>query len=300
MEKPFLLHMFTPANNLSPFDVNMAYDAGWSAAIPYTGVSLDEVAELVQDTIFSRGPKGARKTGIFIGGRDMHLAMDMLERAREAMVPPFEVSVFADPSGAFTTSAGMMAAAERQLKKVHKITFERLRVMVFGGTGPVGSACAVLAAKAGADASIVSHSSFEKARKAAEYCSERYGVSIAGVDGSSDEQVHGLLDEADVVFSAARAGVQILSAADVAAAPRLKVAVDVNAVPPSGIEGVGAQDDGVLMPHSPSGALGIGALAVGNLKYQTQHQLLLCMRETENPVYLDFQAASDWAREHAG
>jgi hypothetical protein len=35
--------MFTTAKNLSPFDVNMAVDAGWLAAIPYINVEPDEV-----------------------------------------------------------------------------------------------------------------------------------------------------------------------------------------------------------------------------------------------------------------
>ena len=100
MERPYLLHMITPAKNLSPFDVNMAYDAGWTACTPYLRVVLEEVEGLVRDAIFSRGPKAVRRTGIFLGGRDIHLAMDMLEAARGSMVPPFEVSVLADPSGA--------------------------------------------------------------------------------------------------------------------------------------------------------------------------------------------------------
>ena len=107
MEKPYLLHLITPAKNASPFDVNMAYDAGWDAVTAYTNVESDEVDNLVQDAIFSRGPKAVKRTGLFIGGRDMVLAMDMLESARESMVPPFEVSVFADPSGAFTTAAAI-------------------------------------------------------------------------------------------------------------------------------------------------------------------------------------------------
>lgn len=82
MEKPYLLHFATPGNRVSPFDVNMAYDAGWNAVIPYAGVGLDEIADFTQDAIFSRGPKGARRTGIFIGGRDAVLASDMLQRAR--------------------------------------------------------------------------------------------------------------------------------------------------------------------------------------------------------------------------
>ena len=115
MEKPFILHMLTPGTNVSPFDVNMALDAGYHAVIPYTGVTLEEVTALVQDAIFSRGPKGVKHTGVFIGGRDIGLAADMLKRTRQSMVPPFEVSVFADPSGAFTTAAAMVAAVERQL-----------------------------------------------------------------------------------------------------------------------------------------------------------------------------------------
>ena len=78
MEKPYLLHLFTPTPQASPFDVNMAYDAGYTAVIPYTGVSLADIGNLTQDAIFSRGPKGVRRTGIFIGGREIGLAADML------------------------------------------------------------------------------------------------------------------------------------------------------------------------------------------------------------------------------
>ena len=43
MEKPFILHMLTTAKNLSPFDVNMALDAGWVSALPYINVEPSEV-----------------------------------------------------------------------------------------------------------------------------------------------------------------------------------------------------------------------------------------------------------------
>lgn len=109
MQKPKLLHLFTAASNASPFDVNMAYDAGYDAVTPYINVSLDQVEALTQDAIFSRGPKGVKRTGIFIGGREPALASDMLATARKSMFPPFQVSVFADPSGAYTTAAAMVA-----------------------------------------------------------------------------------------------------------------------------------------------------------------------------------------------
>ena len=154
MEKPYLLHLFTPTPQASPFDVNMAYDAGYTAVIPYTGVSLADIGNLTQDAIFSRGPKGVRRTGIFIGGREIGLAADMLDAARKAMVPPFAVSVFADPSGAFTTAAAMVACVERQLARTHATKLEDITVIVLGGTGPVGAAAAALAAGAGARVAI--------------------------------------------------------------------------------------------------------------------------------------------------
>ena len=94
MEKPFLLHMITPENNISPFDANMAFDAGWNSVIPYTNIGMDEIQGIVQDTIFSRSPSALKRTGIFIGGRDTHMAMDMIDEAKKHMVPPFEVPVF--------------------------------------------------------------------------------------------------------------------------------------------------------------------------------------------------------------
>ena len=76
-----ILHMLTPLKHVSPFDVNMALDAGYDAVIPYTSVLLDEVAGLVQDAIFSRPPDRGARTGIFIGGKDAVLALDMLDAA---------------------------------------------------------------------------------------------------------------------------------------------------------------------------------------------------------------------------
>ena len=298
-DRRYLLHMITTAKNLSPFDVNMAYDAGWDACTPYVGVVLDEVRGLVQDAIFSRGPKGVRRTGIFLGGRDAHLAMDMLAAAKRAMVPPFEVSVFADPSGAFTTAGAMVACVESALRKGHGAGLSGQRALVFGGTGPVGSAAAVLAARAGADTVILSHRDLATAQQAARACSERYGVTLFAGDGSSDERVGGLLAEADVVFNAAAAGVQVLSASQIGSAHRLKAACDVNAVPPAGIEGVGLMDKAAPLAASRSGALGIGALAVGNVKYRAQNRLLKRMHEADTPQYLGFVEAFDAAREHA-
>lgn len=296
MEKPFVLHAFTPLPQMSPFDINMAYDAGYNAVVPYTNVALDQVAGLTQDAIFSRGPKGAKRTGIFIGGRDNGLAADMLDRARKAMVPPFEVSVFADPSGAVTTAAAMVAVVERALRKTHDTGLEDKRVIVFGGTGPVGAAAGVLASLAGARVGFVGREDVTRARRAAEENNARYGSHIDAVDGSTDALRLALMQQADVVLATAKAGHQVVSRALLDAAAELLVAADVNAVPPAGVEGLGAMDDGKPLAAASGRAIGIGALAVGNVKYQTQRALFQAMLAAEKPLYLYLHEAFEQAR----
>lgn len=297
MEKPTILHMLTTAKNLSPFDVNMALDAGWTSAIPYLNVEAEEVRALVQDAIFSRSQKALKRTGVFIGGRDTKQAMDMLQCARLAMVPPFEVSVFADPSGAFTTAAGMVAAVERELQKKFKTGLEGKNILALGGTGPVGQAAAVIAAKAGANVRIIGRQ-LERAQSIAQMCSAEFGKGEIAIGAGADADKAALMQTADVVFATAAAGIEVLSAELVAAAPQLKVAADVNAVPPSGIAGLDAFHDGTPIAGSKCGALGIGALAIGNIKYQAQHRLLKKMLHSDKPVYLHFEHAFELAREY--
>ena len=300
MEKPYILHLFTPMAQASPFDVNMAYDAGYDAVVAYTQVALDQVAALTQDTIFSRGPKGAKRTGIFIGGRDNGLAADMLDAARKAMVPPFEVSVFADPSGAFTTAAAMVAAVERHLKKSHDTDLQGKTVMIFGGSGPVGAAAAVLASQAGAKVGIVGREDTTRARSTAEDCNRRYATSVEPVAANTDALKAAMMQQADVALATAKAGYRVVTKGLLALAPRLLVAADVNALPPSGVEGIDAMDDGEPLRARSEKAVGIGALAIGSIKYKTQRSLLEAMLKADKALYLDLRDAFAQARKHAG
>ena len=296
MEKPFILHMLTTAKNLSPFDVNMAMDAGWISAVPYINVEPSEVRGLVQDAIFSRSPKNLKRTGIFIGGRETKQAMDMLKIAKNSMVPPFEVSVFADPSGAFTTAAGMVAAVEKELVDKFQTTLEGKNVLALGGTGPVGQAAAVIAAQAGSKVRIIGRQ-LDKAQRIADLCSEEFGDGKITITAGADADKAEYMQTADIVFATGAAGIELLSAELIAAAPQLKVVADVNAVPPAGIAGVDAFDNGKALEGSKSGAVAIGALAIGNIKYQAQNRLLKRMLECDEPLYLHFEHAFEVARD---
>jgi methylene-tetrahydromethanopterin dehydrogenase len=295
MEKPYILHLLTAGHHASPFDVNMACDAGYDVVVPYTDVAVADVTSLVQDAIFSRGPKGALRTGMYIGGRDIGVAADMLQAARKAMVPPFAVSVFADPSGAFTTAAALVACVERQLRRSEAGALDGKSVVVFGGTGPVGATAALLAVESGARAMIVSRTQ-SHAQTMADELRGRYGAAIAAA--GMDDGI-AALRSAEIVLACGRAGVRLVTAAQLATAARLLVAADVNAVAPSGIEGVGAMDDGVPIAAASGKAAGIGALVIGGVKFDTQRRMLEAMREGGKAVYLDFRDALDVARKRA-
>lgn len=288
-----VLYMLSPQRFMSPFDCNMAVDSGYKVVLPYDGVSVADVGALVQDAIFSRPPKA--RTGVFIGGKDITLALDMMAAARSAMVPPFEISVFADPGGSFTTAAAMVASVERVLKRSLKRGLKGLRVSVFGASGVVGLASAVIAAREGARVRIVAHDAIEPLVALAVLAKERFGVTLEPVAGQTDTLKAKLLDVSDVVFTAGPAGVNILPRPLIARAAGLLVAADVNAVAPYGVEGIDLFMDGVPLPGSST--LAVGALAIGDVKYKTQAGLFRRMLSEDKPLDLDFRDAFALARE---
>lgn len=294
MERAYILHMLTPGAQISPFDVNMAVDAGYQVVTPYCQVTLEGVAGLTQDAIFSRGPKGVKRTGIFIGGRDVAIAADMLERARGAMVPPFAVSLFADPSGAYTTAAALVACTEAALRRHHGTDLKGRHVLLLGGTGPVGRIAAVLCSRAGATAVLGSHKGRDAADAAAHETGKRFDTVLASASTRTRPELREALAPADIVMGVAAAGVQVMDEDDRASASQLRVAADVNAVPPAGLAGVGVMDD--ARPIEGTRIVGIGALAIGNVKYQVQNRLLTRMRESDHPECFGFEEAFEVAR----
>lgn len=294
-EKPFILHFLTTEKHFSPFDANMASDAGYDSIFTYTNVTLEEVKPLVQDAIFSRGPRGVWRTGIFIGGRNMDLAMEMMSAAKKSMFPPFQVSLFADPSGAFTTGAALAAYVFSICRDKLVTSMRGKRVVVFGATGPVGGCASIMCAKEGADVQLVAHSSMERTQKLADKYSATYEVNLSCVDGSDDAKKAAIIADAEILLCCASAGVRVIPAEMLKNAKKLLIAADVNAVPPSGIEGIDAMSDAQPIKGA-EWALGLGALAIGSRKYNLQKKMFQMMLDSETSVTLDFLSAYDAAR----
>ncbi len=189
----------------------------------------------------------------------------------------------ADPSRCLHHRAAMIAAIEKTLRsRGHELTNKR--VVVFGATGPVGRIAGLMAALADGRVVLAGHDGPTRVRQAAGELGGRFEVTLEGADGSDAEKKKALLAEAEIVLAAGKAGIRILEAEHLRAAGKLLVAVDVNAVPPSGIEGVEAMDEAKPIPGT--NAVGIGALAVGRLKFKTEHELLASMRDAAPRRYI--------------
>lgn len=297
MQKPHILHIFSPTNHVSPFDINMAYEAKFDVVVPHPRVGLDDIHVMTQDTIFSRNKEGIKKTCIFIGGRAFDVAIDMFEKARQAMVPPFAISVFADPSGAITTAAATIACIEANLKNAGN-SLKRKKIHIIGGTGPVGLCAGVLAQNCGAEVFLFSHRGLKIAEEFTALQNKKFNVQMHGADMSTKELLASNLQSTDIIINAAKAGIQVISKEQLQQLNNLLIAADINAVPPLGVETVASNDNGKVIEVNPNNALGIGALAIGNIKYKVHCKILEIMKDSDEPLYLNHEDTFKVAQEH--
>ena len=294
MQKVSILHLITSAKNASPFDANMAYDAGFDKIVPYTNVALNEVEALTQDAMFSRSPSGVKLEALFFGGRDIHVALEMQKTAVMSMFTPFEMSTMADPSGAFTTAASMIAKIDSYLKQNNQILSQQ-SIAIFGASGTVGLTSALIAAAQGASVQLVAHKEVAQMQAYADNLYEKYGFKLQVVDGTNDTAKTKILNTATVAICAALAGLRVLETTHFAQSKMLKIIADVNAVAPSGAAGVEVMSDGGLIGETQ--IVGFGALMIGQLKYKTQQKLLQNMLASDTPMHVDFNDAFEIARD---
>ena len=270
---PRILYFLSTDEVPSPFDINMAYDAGFDAVVPYANVDPKRAKTLVQDAMFSRKIKDVKKTCFFVSGRDLEAVEAVVEVVKDTLFPPFECPVVVDPRGAYTTAASIVAKAE---KVVEEKGFGRLgdQVCAVFGTGPVGRMVAVLLARMGAKVILVEpweKMSQQYVDEVANQLRKRYGVSVEPVFAPSRADRLEVLKRATVIFTVAAPGVRIIDSSMLSELRFSKVFVDANAKPPTGVEGLDLKDDG---REIAPGIYGVGALAIGGLKYKVEMGLL--------------------------
>jgi methylene-tetrahydromethanopterin dehydrogenase len=285
-DAPYLLFYLDTDEKASPFDICMAYDAGYNAVIPYENVTPEDANRIVQDAVFSRGPKAVKHTCFFVGGKDAEKAEEVFEAVKDSMFPPFKTSIIIDPGGAYTTAAAAVAKIEEALLS-HKLGELKDKTCAVLGTGSVGQIAAVLLAKLGCTVIIASLNpkrvdGKEHAEDIAKLLAKDHGVKVQGVFAPTSAEKIEILKKADVVLCAGTRGVRIIGKDLLKELKHMKVLVDINAIPPFGVEGIELKDD---MREIEQGIFAIGALTVGDLKHKLEKAILREARSNGKELY---------------
>jgi len=281
--RKLLLHLDTSPQP-SVFDRIVAYDAGADEVMSYGGVTADTVRDLVHGAMFTRGPKDLRHTAVFIGGADMAAGEQLLAAVLGAFFGPMRVSVMLDSNGSNTTA---VAAVARLTQAVGDVRGQR--AVVTAATGPVGLRAAGLLARAGARVAATSRRPHDGAL--ADRIQRRFTGAVDEVTMSDSSQAAAALEDAQLLLSAGAAGVRIIPR-DAWVGRGLRAAVDLNAVPPAGVDGIEAQDNGV----DRDGTKTFGALGVGGLKMKI-HKACINRLFEKNDLVLDVETIAEIGRE---
>jgi ribulose 1,5-bisphosphate synthetase/thiazole synthase len=269
----------------SVFDQVVAYDAGADEVMSYGGITETDVRDLIHGCIFTRGPKDLKNTAVWIGGSNMSAGEQLLAMAQDALFAPFTVSIMLDSNGSNTTAVAAVVKIEETLGDL-----KGKKALILAGTGPVGQRAAGLLAKDGAKVTITSRKP-EQGDKARQFIGARFDVEVAAVAMSDPSKLPELLEGTEILLNSGPAGVQMVPRSAWTAAKALKIAVDLNAVPPLGIEGVEVDDAG----ERREGVVVYGAFGVGNFKTKL-HKACVTKLFTRNDLVLDAEAIADVAR----
>lgn len=271
--KRILVQLDTDAQP-SVFDAVVAVDAGVDHLFRHGNVQPESVRDLVYGAMFTRGLKDLCNTAVFVGGSDLPRAERILAEARAAFFGPMRVSLMLDCGGCNTTAAAAVRCAAREM------ALNGASALVLGGTGPVGQRVARLLAKEGARVRVGSR----RADRAAAVCDAlRQSVTQGAFEGIATETAQDLaraIDGVQVVVAAGAAGVTLLTEERRRQATALRIAIDLNAVPPAGIEGIAPGDKAV----DRDGLRVYGALGVGGVKMKIHKAAVARLFETNEHV----------------
>jgi ribulose 1,5-bisphosphate synthetase/thiazole synthase len=270
----------------SVFDQVVAYDAGADDIMSYGGVTETDVRDLIHGCIFTRGPKDLHNTAVWIGGSNMSAGEQLLAMAQDALFAPFTVSMMLDSNGSNTTAVAAVVKIEEALGSL-----EGKKVLILAGTGPVGQRAAGLLAKDGAHVTITSRKP-EQGEKARQFISARFDVHVEATTMNDPAALPELCRDVEVLLNSGPAGVQMVPKSAWTAAKSLKIAVDLNAVPPLGIEGIEVNDAGAKRDR----VVAYGAFGVGNFKTRL-HKACVARLFARNDLVLDAETIAEVARE---
>lgn len=276
-----MLLQIDPDAHCSAFDSIVALDSGVDHLLKFAAASPEQIESIVHGAIFTRSPKSLKRTAIFFGGSQVDACERLVQAARATFFGPMRVSLMVDPNGCNTTAAACVLSA------LEHDDLEEGVITVASGTGPVGFRIAWLLGKLAAEQPSsgsctltiqVTSRSLESATAACGKLSRLDTPVIYEPRQVADvAQGDRLASESDVLFSAAASGVQLFSQRWMNES-RLRVAIDVNGVPPAGIAGINSLDCAVKR----GSAVCYGAIGIGNRKMRLHRRCLERIFETND------------------
>ena len=259
----------------SSFDRVVAIDAGVEELFSYGGVSPQDVQPLVHGAMFTRGPNELKSTAIFIGGSDVAGGEELLKTVLATFFGPVRVSVMMDSNGSNTTAAAAVLAASQHLN------LSETDALVLGGTGPVGQRAAQLLSKQGVKVRVGSRNR-ERAKSTCEAIAASVeGATLTAFEINSESSLNEACRGVELIIAAGAAGVELMSVEQRSKISTLKVAVDLNAVPPLGLAGTEVTDQ-ATQRH---GVICYGAIGVGSTKMKIHKTALKKLFQQTDHVF---------------
>ncbi len=257
----------------SAFDRVVAVDAGVDELFSYGNVTIENVTGLVHGAMFTRSPHDLKHTAIFIGGSDVAAGEALLAKVESLFFGPIRVSVLLDSNGSNTTAAAAVRAAARHMELAGS------RAVVLGGTGPVGHRAAQILASRGVEVTVTSRT-LERARETCDRILQQFPQAQLIPAMPQHGNFSGLLEGCELLIAAGAAKVQFLKEDQWLNTPSLKVAIDLNAVPPTGIEGIGVTDKAKERGH----VLCYGAIGIGGAKMKVHRAAVESLFEQHDRI----------------
>ena len=258
----------------SVFDRVVAVDSGVQQLFSYGGITPPQVMAIVHGCIFTR--KDLHRTAIFIGGSDVTAGEAIMAEVKKHLIPQagFSVSLMLDSNGSNTTAAAAVRAAGRH------IDLGQAKSLVLGGTGPVGQRVARLLAGQGGHVRIGSRTRERAEAVCQAIRSQVPNAKVEAVAVGSSGDGPKALEGRNLVVAAGAAGALLLPKKVRDTARDLRLAIDLNAVPPVGIEGIDVMDRGKVR----DGVICYGAIGVGDTKMKAHKAAIAQLFQTNNAV----------------
>lgn len=256
MSKRRILIQLDTDPQASVFDAVVAIDAGTECLLQYANVKPEQVRDLVHGAMYTRGPQDLKSTAVFVGGSNVVHGEQVFRNAIDAMFDPFKVSVMIDCNGSNSTAAAAVISASRH------VSLEGNTALVLAATGPVGQRVARILANEKCTVYLSSRS-LERSEECVDQLVAQ-GVPksrLIAISSGDEVWTEKAIRESQIVFACGAAGVRLMTSEQLKQAKELRVAIDLNAVPPLGIDEIALTDKAVLRGQRYDyGALGVGGL----------------------------------------